>query len=131
MSTRTTPETAEGAEPKANDENAAPVPEDEDAKLMTLDEYKSLQKETRYKAEVNVRKAGENEDQTKWKNTRRYERPVAMADEDSDEILVSVAGLFSWSVAAPVCACQLHAASYSRKLFCACTFDIDRRYHSM
>ncbi|XP_065184184.1 intracellular hyaluronan-binding protein 4-like [Sycon ciliatum] len=83
------PTTTEGVEGENKPaEEAAPVVEDEDAKLMTLDEYRTQQQQSRYKSDVNVRKPGENEDLSKWKNTRRYERPAQVNDEDDVEYVI-------------------------------------------
>jgi plasminogen activator inhibitor 1 RNA-binding protein len=50
---------------------------------MTLEEYKALKNEIKKKNDFNIRRPGEGEDPTKWKNT--YVLPKKPAEEDEDE----------------------------------------------
>ena len=64
---------------------AEPGGEEEPARQMTLDEWKALQKQNRTKVDYNIRKAGEGEDNNKWKKGVAYTKKKEECDEDDDE----------------------------------------------
>lgn len=75
--------------PPADGAEATEDPEvEEESKTMTLDEYKAQVEKERFKSDVRMRKAGENEDQTRWKNTRVLKKVAAEGDEDDEEYVV-------------------------------------------
>jgi plasminogen activator inhibitor 1 RNA-binding protein len=61
----------------AVDGEAAPVEQEEESKEMTLDEYKRLQSlEGKKKPKFDIRKPGEGQDTSKWKNTYLLDNKV-------------------------------------------------------
>lgn len=70
---------------------AAPAEEPEPDQ-MTFEEYQKQQKESKMKKEFNIRKAGENEDDTQWKNfapLKKEDNTVAyMGGEDEYEKII-------------------------------------------
>ncbi|XP_041356944.1 plasminogen activator inhibitor 1 RNA-binding protein-like isoform X1 [Gigantopelta aegis] len=58
---------------------------EEPAKQMTLDEWKALQKQNRTKVDYNIRKAGEGEDNNKWKKGVAYTKKKEESDDEEDE----------------------------------------------
>lgn len=64
------------------------VPQEEEPRELTLDEYKALRNAQRTQPQYNLRKAGEGEDLSQWKNLVMLERKKEGErgeDEDSDE----------------------------------------------
>lgn len=64
------------------------VPTEEEPRELTLDEYKALRKTQRAAPQYNLRKAGEGEDLSQWKNLVMLERKKEGErgeDDDSDE----------------------------------------------
>lgn len=64
-------------------EPAAPV--EEEPRELTLDEYKALRNAQRTQPQYNLRKAGEGEDLSQWKNLVMLERKKEGGDDDDDE----------------------------------------------
>lgn len=73
--------------------------ESDNEKVMTLDEYKALSSKSRYNEPLNLRQAGENEDQSRWGNTRRLQKPVADTDTATGQGNVSPLLCFSLETA--------------------------------
>ena len=58
--------------------------QEEKVRQLTLDEYKQQQQaKFKPKPEKNLRKGGENEDQSKWKNTKVLEREDDVASDNA------------------------------------------------
>lgn len=70
----------------ATEEPERAPPAEEEPRELTLDEYKALRSAVRTAPQYNLRKAGEGEDLSQWKNMVQLERKKeAGSDEDSDE----------------------------------------------
>ena len=85
---------AEGAPTETTEGEGETESAEEENKTMTLDEYKAQLEKERFKSDVRVRKAGENEDMSRWKNTRVLKKNPA-DDDDDLEYVVSYLLLFS------------------------------------
>lgn len=81
---KTEPPAAAGDAKDSDAERTAPV--EEEPKELTLDEYKALRLANRQKPQYNLRKAGEGEDLSQWKNMIVLEKKKEGGDDDeSDE----------------------------------------------
>lgn len=78
------PAAGAGDAPQQEAERAAPT--EEEPRELTLDEYKALRNASRTAPQYNLRKAGEGEDLSQWKNMVQLERKKEGGeDDDSDE----------------------------------------------
>lgn len=75
---------AEGTEEVPAGPAAPAVPAEEEAKELTLDEWKAL-RSGRQKPQYNLRKAGEGEDLTQWKNMVVLKKEKADGEDSDDE----------------------------------------------
>lgn len=67
-------------------EDVPAEPTEPEVKELTLDEWKAMQEQQRFKTEYNLRKAGEGEDNAQWKKTYMLKKPEKK-EEDTDEVL--------------------------------------------
>lgn len=59
--------------------------EDDEPREMTLDEYKAMQQQNRIKPEFKLRKAGEGENSSQWKETYILKKKIVDSEDEEEE----------------------------------------------